>query len=393
MNTINGVGINPLTARVSATGGFTGPATNTINGVGVDPLTARVSTTGGFTGPATNTINDLNIAVTGGAITNTTTTSNRVGGVTLNNGTLSNITTISNSSSTTSGSFSTAGAITTGAATSNQVGGVTLNNGAVSGITTITMNGALSGGTTISNSSSTTSGSFSTAGTTTSSNFIGTKGNTSTNAPPFITPLSLLNGGGGATAQMDMQWSGGGAGYNHYIASRHAGFSVGSTGNAIDFWLYSTSGGSTASSSPGTGNVNTMSVTAAGVGIFCNAPQSTLDVFTPSTGIGTRFQNSSAHGICTFSAQGNLSGGSYTFSNAAISNIALLIGGFHLANTAYWADFVTYFSGTHVYNNLSYTSSGGFNLTSSGPNQLIFQFAGLGTTAYSFTATIYYTLY
>jgi hypothetical protein len=73
--------------------------------------------------------------------------------VTLNNSTLSNITTISNTGSTTSGSFSTAGAITTGAGTLNQIGGVTLNNTALSGITTIAMTGALSGGTTISNSS------------------------------------------------------------------------------------------------------------------------------------------------------------------------------------------------------------------------------------------------
>jgi hypothetical protein len=61
MNTINGVGVDPLTARVSATGGFTGPTLNTINGVGVDPLTARVSATGGFTGPALNTVNGVGI--------------------------------------------------------------------------------------------------------------------------------------------------------------------------------------------------------------------------------------------------------------------------------------------------------------------------------------------
>jgi hypothetical protein len=139
--------------------------------------------------------------------------------------------------------------------------------------------------------------------------------------------------------------------------------------------------------------VMTISPNSATVGINCNAPAYTLDVTVPLNGIGTRFQNTSAHGMCTFSAQGALSSGSYTFSNAAISNIALLIGGFHLENTAYWADFVTYFSGTHVYNNLSYTSSAGFNLTSSGPNQLIFTFSGLGSTNYSFSATIYYTLY
>ena len=63
LNTINGVGIDLTTARVSSAGGFTGPALNTINGVGVDPLTARVSATGGFTGPTTgSTINGLTIS-------------------------------------------------------------------------------------------------------------------------------------------------------------------------------------------------------------------------------------------------------------------------------------------------------------------------------------------
>ena len=64
LNTINGVGINPITARVSAAGGFTGPALNTINGVGIDLTTARVSSAGGFTGPALNTINGVGIDLT-----------------------------------------------------------------------------------------------------------------------------------------------------------------------------------------------------------------------------------------------------------------------------------------------------------------------------------------
>ena len=50
--------------------------------------------------------------------------------------------------------LNTSGGITSGAATSNQIGGVTLNSGAVSGITTLGMGGALSGVTSISNTAS-----------------------------------------------------------------------------------------------------------------------------------------------------------------------------------------------------------------------------------------------
>jgi hypothetical protein len=130
LNTINGVGINPLTTRVSATGGFTGPALNTINGVGVDPLTARVSATGGFTGPATNTINNLNIGATGGAITNTSTTSNQIGGVTLNNGLIS-------------------GLFSSGNLGAHQFGTVIISNGVVSGLSTsnLTLRGGTGGAT------------------------------------------------------------------------------------------------------------------------------------------------------------------------------------------------------------------------------------------------------
>ena len=168
------------------------------------------------------------------------------------------------------------------------------------------------------------------------------------------------------------------------LASPNASFLSWGDGSGWKFGLQGNSARTT--------NVLTL-VDTGNIGISCNSPLCTLDVTVPLNGIGMRFQNSSAHGMCSFSAQGALSSGSYTFSNANISNIALLIGGFHLQNTTYWADFVTYFDGSHVYNNLSYTSSGGFNLTSSAANQLIFTFAGLGSTNYSFSATIYYTLY
>ena len=65
-------------------------------------------------------------------------------------------------------------------------------------------------------------------------------------------------------------------GYRHFITSRHNGL-VNVNTNSIDFWLNNTTtaGGSSTS---GTGNVNTMSITAAGVGVNCNAPGYMLDV-------------------------------------------------------------------------------------------------------------------
>jgi len=118
-------------------------------------------------------------------------------------------------------------------------------------------------------------------GTTRSQKLLGTLTNTGAIAP--ISPFAAQNGNpntGGSLAQIEFQYSGGG--YNHYIATRHNG-AVANSQNAIDFWLYSTTtqGGSTA---PGTANVNTMSVTAVGVGINCNSPAYTLDITTGSLG-------------------------------------------------------------------------------------------------------------
>jgi len=67
-----------------------------------------------------------------------------------------------------------------------------------------------------------------------------------------------------------------GAGFRHYITSRHTN-SVGANTNAIDFWLNNATF-SDSSSTAGTGNINMMSVTAAGLGINCNVPGYTLDV-------------------------------------------------------------------------------------------------------------------
>jgi len=64
------------------------------------------------------------------------------------------------------------------------------------------------------------------------------------------------------------------AGYNHYITTTHAASS--SSLNAIHFWLNNTTQGATTTA--GTGNVNTMSVTGVGVGINTASPLAKLDI-------------------------------------------------------------------------------------------------------------------
>jgi hypothetical protein len=102
----------------------------------------------------------------------------------------------------------------------------------------------------------------------------------SSNVPAVsVSPLAVTNGLGGAFngPQIEFQYFDGG--YKHFMGSRHNGNLANSNTNAIDFYLYSaTSGGASASTTPGTCNVNTMSVTAAGVGILNNAPTLALDV-------------------------------------------------------------------------------------------------------------------
>jgi len=89
-----------------------------------------VTAIGGFTGPATNTINNLNIGATGGAITNTSTTSNQIGGVTLNNGLIT-------------------GLFSSGNLGTHQFGTVIISNGVVSGLSTsnLTLRGGTGGAT------------------------------------------------------------------------------------------------------------------------------------------------------------------------------------------------------------------------------------------------------
>jgi hypothetical protein len=110
-----------------------------------------------------------------------------------------------------------------------------------------------------------------------------------------VSPLAVVNGNAylSFSPQIEFQYNSGG--YKHFMGSRHQGDTANSFGNAVDFWLYSaTTGGSDASTTPGTCNVNTMSVTAQGVGIFNNSPSLALDV----TGAG-RFTAVSTNTIST----------------------------------------------------------------------------------------------
>jgi len=97
-------------------------------------------------------------------------------------------------------------------------------------------------------------------------------------ADTSVSPLAITNGAAylSFSPQIEFQYYTGG--FKHFMGSRHYGGVTNHLGNAIDFWLYSATGGSNASTTPGTCNVNTMSVTAAGVGINQNSPSVALDV-------------------------------------------------------------------------------------------------------------------
>ena len=108
-----------------------------------------------------------------------------------------------------------------------------------------------------------------------------------TGSIPSISPLALTSGnqydGAQHKSQIEFQFYGGG--FNHFISSRHDANVTYGSGNAIDFWLYSVyTGGDaqTASSAPGTGNINVMSLTAANVVI--NRPIQISDSLTGGTG-------------------------------------------------------------------------------------------------------------
>ena len=108
-----------------------------------------------------------------------------------------------------------------------------------------------------------------------------------TSSIPAVSALALTSGnqydGAQHYSQIEFQFYGGG--FNHFISSRHDANVVYGTGNAIDFWLYSvnTEGDAqTASSAPGTGNVNAMSITASNIVI--NRPIQISDSLTGGSG-------------------------------------------------------------------------------------------------------------
>ena len=118
---------------------------------------------------------------------------------------------------------------------------------------------------------------------------------TNTAVAASVSPLAVVNGNAylSFSPQIEFQYNSGG--YKHFMGSRHEGNVANAFGNAIDFWLYSaSSGGSNASTTPGTCNVNTLSVTAKGVGIFNNSPLLALDVVG-----GGRFTGVSTNEIST----------------------------------------------------------------------------------------------
>ena len=102
-------------------------------------------------------------------------------------------------------------------------------------------------------------------------------GQSTNTATTSVSPLAVVNGGANTTyiSQIEFQFNGGG--FKHFMGSRHNDSWFNNSCNAIDFWLFSGSG-QNASTKPGTCNVNTMSVTAAGVGICNLTPSVALDV-------------------------------------------------------------------------------------------------------------------
>ena len=79
----------------------------------------------------------------------------------------------------------------------------------------------------------------------------------------------------------DLAFQYGNGGFRHFIQTRHMN-AANDNRNSIDFYL-NNSGTSTASSAPGTGNIEMMSITAAGVGIGTNAPVGEIHVNVDST--------------------------------------------------------------------------------------------------------------
>jgi hypothetical protein len=151
-----------------------------------------------------------------------------------------------------------------------------------------------------------------------------------TSAIPSVSPLALTNGndaGASNRTQIELQYQTGG--FNHYITTRHFGGTINNSSNAIDFWLYSYNGGGsqqTASSSPGTGNVRTFSISAAGVSVA-----GTLDMNNNAiSNVGSIAISSAGTlnmGGGTISNVGNILGSNLTISTGGNLTLASSTGG------------------------------------------------------------------
>jgi len=187
----------------------------------------------------------------------------------MNNLTVRGLTTLSNTSNT--GTLGIAGITTL----SNTYNTGTLD---VSGVTTLANTSntgtlGVAGLTTLSNTSNT--GTLGIAGLTTLSSNLGIF---------TVSPLAQLDirggdsqGGIGSGGSNLIAFQRNDGGFRHFIRTRHASSSTPVNSNAIDFWL-NNSTDSSGSSTAGTNNVNSLSVTAAGIGINCNVPGYSLDV-------------------------------------------------------------------------------------------------------------------
>ena len=192
-----------------------------------------------------------------------------------------------------------------------------------------------------------------------------------TSAIASVSPLAVTNGNAylSFSPQIEFQYNTGG--YKHFMGSRHDGNKVSSFGNAIDFWLYSaSSGGNTASTTPGTCNVNTLSVTAQGVGIFNDSPLFALDVVGSTRlqgGLSTTTISTGSITATNFYGNGSgltgISGGSANLTISNVTGTALLQTGTtptitSTASGTYYVLTNSGFSNIYIYD---YLSSGTYN--------------------------------
>jgi hypothetical protein len=119
-----------------------------------------------------------------------------------------------------------------------------------------------------------------------------TYGNVGILADAPFAPLEIRGGRNiydGSSNLIAFQFKDGG--FRHFITSRHHGCNANYNGNSIDFWL-NNSDSESFSTRGGVGNINTLSVTAAGIGIFKDNPGQALDVVGNIRYTGTSQQNS-----------------------------------------------------------------------------------------------------